>query len=892
MVSLSSATVSLLLHPSRSFGLGHSFVITSRLRLEEAVDMLAVDMESNPPAFDEENRMVDSEEILKMCGSLVRLNTNAEGQTDTDDTAKFQTLTAAHTSVIDFLTTQPIKIGSEEVFSFSRAKANLRMAETCLIYLRYFSEKGIILTGDNIASYPFAQQCALIWDVLYREVLASPEQVNMTRLNGLVRELLLSSAATLNWLKLNNPDEEVLRWLELRYPDKDGDFGSDTAISGVKPAIYYAAHLGFPEIVRSLIQREKTLDEIVGPPFGTLLVAASARGRTDVVSLLLDSGADPNVSAYFYYGTPLAAAIEFGRCEIVELLLGRKDIKVNGIRHPPLEVTNEVLERVDEYRYFQSRRVRRTIRESVNLHKDEEYRSRCIEFVMKIIKLAETARIQNRGHERFKDRYGTKELISASLDEKLSHSTLYKDVRAEEKPNCAISDDVNKSHYREVRANAALERVQRSTEGMIYIAAEYDREGILEILLAAGADPNVRGGWHGTALQKACVQDSEDGVEILLKNGAKTDVYGGWYGSSLHAACAHNNIRMIESIILAGADVNRVGKLSLFAHDRPTLRLIPDAEFNSPLFQASRWGHTDVVELLLKYGAEIGLHADERVTPLAVASETGSIETVKVLLDAGSDVNLVGKTEGRSPLITACAEGRLEIAKLLVEAGADIDATNLVGHSALLAAVSSHRSQLEVFEYLIRLGADPLQRHKRGSNALHYAARAKKSDVIKRILECGENVNATDWNGWSSLHWAIASTEDSTDIVRLLLQSGVDKTVKDKQGRAAADLAKTFKRIQEATILGDIQQASTESFEHEEFHVQSNIYRICDGCEVVSKPKPVLLTELIGFKKSNYCQPESWHRCNDCIDFDFCFRCVLDKDIIHCKDHTFSNEPA
>lgn len=54
--------------------------------------------------------------------------------------------------------------------------------------------------------------------------------------------------------------------------------------------------------------------------------------------------------------------------------------------------------------------------------------------------------------------------------------------------------------------------------------------------------------------------------------------------------------------------------------------------------------------------------------------------------------------------------------------------------------------------------------------------------------------------------------------------------MKDKQGRAAADLAKTFKRTQEATILGDTQQASTESFEHEEFQLQ-----LCDGCEVVSK---------------------------------------------------------
>lgn len=528
--------------------------------------MLAVDMESKSPAFDEENRMVDSEEILKMCGSLVRLNTKAEGQTDTDETAEFQTLTAAHTSVIDFLTTQPIKVGSEEVFTLSRAKANLRMAETCLIYLRYFSEKGIILTGDHIASYPFAQQCALIWDILYREVLASPEQVNMARLNGLVMELLLSPAATLNWLKLNNPDKGMLKWLELQHPDKDGenvDFG--TKISHVKPAIYYAAHLGFPEIVRSLIHEGKTLDEMVGPPFGTPLVAASAQGRTDVVSLLLDCGADPNLSAYLYYGTPLAAAIEFGRYETVELLLGREGIDVNGKLHPPLDATDELLEKADEYRDL-----RETIADGMNWHKNKERESRCIEIGTELIKLAETANTKEFDDAYFKDRYTRNEITSASLEGEPNHFTLSTDVVVGEKTNCAFSGDLNESHYLEdylVRADAALERIEFSTEGMVYIATKYDTQDILEILLVAGADANVRGGFYGTALQRACAFDlCYDIIKILLENGARTDVYGGFCGSSLHAACALGSIRVVELLISAGADVHRLGKLSLLAH--------------------------------------------------------------------------------------------------------------------------------------------------------------------------------------------------------------------------------------------------------------------------------------------------------------------------------------
>ena len=73
----------------------------------------------------------------------------------------------------------------------------------------------------------------------------------------------------------------------------------------------------------------------------------------------------------------------------------------------------------------------------------------------------------------------------------------------------------------------------------------------------------------------------------------------------------------------------------------------------------------------------------------------------------------------------ACAEeGRLEIANILVKAGADVHRTNLVGKSALLTTIASAESNVESFEYLIGLGADPLQKDKRGCNGLYYIARA------------------------------------------------------------------------------------------------------------------------------------------------------------------------
>lgn len=851
--------------------------------------MLAVDMESDSPAFDEDNRITDSEEILKMCGSLVRLDTTAEGQSTIGDNAALQTLTAAHTSVIDFLTTQPIKVGSREAFCFTKGKANLRMAEICLIYLRYFSENNIIWTKENTARYPFAQQCALYWDVFYREVLASSEQVDMGRLNGLVMNLFSYPTATLNWLQLYNPDKTMLSYLKSTYPNKArNDLEFDAEIPQVKPAIYYAARLGLPEIVRSLIQEGHSVNNIVGPPFGTPLVAASADGWIDIVSLLLDSGADPNLSGYFYYGTPIAAAVSCGQDEIAEMLLGRDGVDVNAKRHPPMKVTSKMLK---EYQDLLT-----LIEEAMALRKDENFQG-CIKISPEAVKFVETANFGDWGDEYPKDQSGSKEIKSVALEKQPSHPTSSTDIGCRGNPDCATFDDLDETHYSSdslVHISDTLDRIIRSNESLVYIAARHDCLDILEILLEAGADPNIRGGIYGTALQAACfLQDGDAVVEILLENGARTDVRG-FSGYPLHVACAFGSLRMVEMLIKAGADVNQLGKLSILSPlARSALSLRSDARWSSPLFQAckSKQKRKDVVKLLLKSGAKMDLHTDGEDAPLAAAIKAGNLEIVINLLNAGSDVNMNFGSFG-SPLVAACKEGSLEMAKLLIEAGADLNTTNLVGQSALLITVLRRESQLELFEYLIRQGADPFQEDKRGCNGLLYAARAKKSDFIKSILDYGINVNTTDHNGWSSLHWAVASTEYSTEIVNLLLQSGCDKSLKDKQGRTALDLVTRFGRIEETAILGDSGQAHTTISDHERSQVQSGDDRICDGCEVVSRSQLILLLELTDFKGIIYCKPESWYHCDRCLDFDFCFRCILDKDVIHFEGHRFTERPG
>ena len=486
----------------------------------------------------------------------------------------------------------------------------------------------------------------------------------------------------------------------------------------------------------------------------------------------------------------------------------------------------------------------------------------------------------------------------------------------------------------------------------LYEACQKRDEEMVELLLAYGADPNI---WQWDkrdyALQKACINGDEKMVSSLLNSKARTALYCGYYDNPLQTACVCGNESIVRMLLSHGADatgrggvfdnamlaavdggnkiiidilldhglsINEKGgkatypllrALSLEAYDGqeslinhllvrgadPNLEL----EGDRGVLQAHRMCRsalqhaesTFLTATLLDHGAQINAVVGNYNTALLVAASWKSKDVIRLLIDRGADVNLSAWFFG-SPLIAACQAGRFEVAKLLVEAGADLDAKNLVGHSALLTTCLSHMSQLELFEYLIHQGADALQEDKRGCNGLHYAARANKGDFMKRMLACRINVNATDRDGWSPLHWAVASTKDSVECVNLLLESGCDKSKIDKQGRTALDMAKFFKKTEEAAILSDHTHAHTKSSEHDESIPQSIEWHICDGCDVVSKPQPRVLTELIGLKERKYCNPERWHHCQDCIDFDFCFRCILDKDIIHFKDHRFSDEPA
>jgi ankyrin repeat protein len=97
----------------------------------------------------------------------------------------------------------------------------------------------------------------------------------------------------------------------------------------------------------------------------------------------------------------------------------------------------------------------------------------------------------------------------------------------------------------------------------------------------------------------------------------------------------------------------------------------------SPIDRAIRCGHTEIVRLLLRWGASVTITRSSGCTPLHAAAEMGRVECAELLVEANADVNAVNN-DGDTPLHMCASSftlfgsqaGKLEVASLLVSCGA------------------------------------------------------------------------------------------------------------------------------------------------------------------------------------------------------------------------------
>ena len=273
---------------------------------------------------------------------------------------------------------------------------------------------------------------------------------------------------------------------------------------------------------------------------------------------------------------------------------------------------------------------------------------------------------------------------------------------------------------------AANARSGRENTLLMYAAA-YGTADTVKLLLAHGADVNLKNAFDATALMWA-VSDPEK-VRVLLKKGADPNAQSKSKRTPLLLAALDANAgKSVELLARSGADFTT-----------------KDSFGYTILSAGSFSGNAEAVRLGLAHHIDVNAQTRIGGTALTLAAIRGSVEFTKLLLAAGADPNHVTMPAGPqvksgtvslgrfTALILAAAYAPPELTRLLLDHGAKVDFTDDRGMTALHAAVSSEARNDETIKLLLAKGADASFQNARGESAVDWARKFRRSSVSEML---------------------------------------------------------------------------------------------------------------------------------------------------------------
>ncbi|XP_050305118.1 putative ankyrin repeat protein RF_0381 [Anthonomus grandis grandis] len=234
----------------------------------------------------------------------------------------------------------------------------------------------------------------------------------------------------------------------------------------------------------------------------------------------------------------------------------------------------------------------------------------------------------------------------------------------------------------------------------------------------------------------------------------------------LHYAAEYGNLETVEKLL--------------------ALKAFPDilnSKRQTPLHLACLNNHTGIVKLLLQHNANVNAKDAIGETPAIMAT---NLELFRTLVKNGADIFQKSKLK-KTALHAACEKGLKAFVEHLISAGSDVNAVTVEGESPLMLAIKN--AHLDVVKYLLK--CESVNYHQvdyDGQNLIHFAVQQDtKEEILKELLTLDLNINQRDPDGLSPLH--IASSNNNTKMIKLLIQNGADIHIKDHDGYTALHIA-------------------------------------------------------------------------------------------------------
>lgn len=315
-------------------------------------------------------------------------------------------------------------------------------------------------------------------------------------------------------------------------------------------------------------------------------------------------------------------------------------------------------------------------------------------------------------------------------------------------------------------------------------------------------DLSTPDGVNAPPIVKASQAGAASQVEILItQQHADIEVRHTSTGRNALAVCAHcGKDEVVEVLLRHGANVNT-----------------KDVDLATPLHLAASRGYTGVLSLLLTSDVEIDARDANGRTALWRAVEAGHLETSKLLLRNFCKVNSRAADQ-MTPLHMATEHGDEDMVSLLLRYGSDVEAKDVLmkgalhyacqnGHQNTAALLLKHKADIEaagtdrmtplIFaaarghlstaEFLLKRNASIRNVDENCMNALHWAACNGHAEVVDLLLRKNISIRSVTRLGQTPLHLAIKNK--NFDVVDLLLRRQAPPDLRCHEGLTPLHLA-------------------------------------------------------------------------------------------------------
>lgn len=292
---------------------------------------------------------------------------------------------------------------------------------------------------------------------------------------------------------------------------------------------------------------------------------------------------------------------------------------------------------------------------------------------------------------------------------------------------------------REIESGLDLDATKPSGRSMLMDCAIMGLDAHAQILIDAGADPNLL---------------TSDDQRLLSDDG----------GVMTALMLAITNGQENCAMVLCASSADKTTEINGF----------------TPLSLACAWGMPGVVKMLIEAGVDISrtIAEDESSinddTPAMIAADIGNIECLQLLIDAGADISLANFL-GNTALHLAAINNHYRCVVALIRAGGNIDAESKVYFTALDYAAM--KSSLPCVSHLLRAGA-------KIDRAIWSAIRSGECDrrVMRRFIKAGFDVNNINIPGRKTLLLHAIEFGANNTVDDLLEDFGCDPNIPNING--------------------------------------------------------------------------------------------------------------